>query len=499
MAHDVFISYSSRDKAVAYAMCATLEGRKIRCWIAPRDVPPGTWAGALIDAIGESRVFILVFSDGSNKSPDVLREVAEAVSSGIPIIPFRIEDVQLTKDMRYYIKTIHWLDALTPPLERHLEKLADWVEALLAVEGEELPLAPSEAAVAEEVSAPEDRRRWLRSLQALPTWATVIILVALLSLVVGGGSQLIKNFWAPKPEQTKVAEIVVTATLTHATPTSTPIPWTPTLTPKPPAPTPAPTTPIPWTPTLTPKPPTDTTIPPMPTLDLAGMVFVPAGEFIMGSHVNEDNELPQRTVYLDAFFIGRYEVTNAEYRECVSAGACDRPAHYESSTRDSYYGNPEYDNYPVIYVTWSDAKAYCDWRGVRLPTEAEWEKAARGTDGREYPWGNEGPDETKMNYDHNIGDTTEVGSYPDGASPYGALDMAGNVSELVADWYYSVYYRKAPDRNPQGPDSGEYPVLRGGSWYPDQDLARCAVRSWFTPGYRFSDVGFRVAASPGSP
>ena len=482
MAHDVFISYSSRDKTVADAMCATLEGRKIRCWIAPRDVPPGQiWASALPDAIRASRVFVLVFSDGSNKSRQVLREVAEAVSSDIPIIPFRIEDVQPSKEMGYYIKTIHWLDALTPPLERHLKRLADRVEALLAVEGEGLPPVPSEAPVAEEVGGPEERRRWPRPWQALPTWASVIILVILLSLVVGGGSQLVKNLWAPKPEQTKVAETVVTATLTPATQTSQPVPWTPTLTPKPP--------------TDVPIPSTFTTAPP------EGMVFVPAGEFIMGSPEGEgnDDEHPLRTVYLDAFYIGKYEVTNAEYKECVDARACDPPSPTSSSSHDSYYGSPVYDDYPVINVSWYDAKAYCDWKGVRLPTEAEWEKAARGTDGRKYPWGNEFDSYKCNTYEPDVGDTTEVGSFPDGASPYGAYDMAGNVEEWVADWYDADYYGKATARNPQGPDSGVGRVWRGGSWLYRQLNARCAYRDWCPPDFRNFDVGFRVAASPSYP
>ena len=263
MAHDVFISYSERDKTVADAMCATLEGRKIRCWIAPRDVGPGTWAGALIDAIRESRVFVLIFSDGSNRSPQVLREVAEAVSSGIPIIPFRIEDVQLSKDMQYYIKTIHWLDAFTPPLERHLKKLVGWIEALLAVEDERLPLVPHEAPIAEEVSDPEETRGWPAPWRVWPTWASAVVLVTLLTLAVVGASQLLKNLWNPKPEQTEVGGPVATPA-TSLTPIDTPTPRstsaaTTSATPTPtPTNTPAPTATLTSTPTATPKPPTPT-------------------------------------------------------------------------------------------------------------------------------------------------------------------------------------------------------------------------------------------------
>ena len=237
------------------------------------------------------------------------------------------------------------------------------------------------------------------------------------------------------------------------------------------------------------------------------MVFVPAGEFIMGSPAGEgyDEEHPQRSVYLDAFYIGKYEVTNAEYKKCVDAGTCEPPAGRESITRDSYYGNPEYDNYPVIYVSWDDANAYCEWMGKRLPTEAEWEKAARGTDGRKYPWGNEAPDRTKLNYDQNVGDTTEAGSYPDGASPYEAMDMAGNVWEWVADWYDADYYSKAPERNPQGPQDRFsedqvmlYRGVRGGGSHSAERNVRCANRG-STAYSPHNKLGFRCAASSSSP
>jgi hypothetical protein len=191
MAHDVFISYSTRDKAVADAACAVLEGRGIRCWIAPRDVPPGkAWSAALVDAIHAGRVFVLVFSDGANHSPQVLREVAEAVDRGIPIIPFRIEDVQPSKEIGYYIKTIHWLDALTPPLERHLQKLAETAQVLLRIEEE--VVIPPKPPIPEETRPrkPEPpgleqvtlRRTW----RGWPIWAWVTLILVLPGLVVGG-------------------------------------------------------------------------------------------------------------------------------------------------------------------------------------------------------------------------------------------------------------------------------------------------------------------------
>jgi len=232
------------------------------------------------------------------------------------------------------------------------------------------------------------------------------------------------------------------------------------------------------------------------------LMYVPAGNFLMGS-ANSDpyaqaNEMPQHTVYLDAFWIDQTDVTNAMYAKCVSASACPQPTKLRSYTHSSYYGNSQFDNYPVIYVTWDDATAYCKWAVRRLPTEAEWEKAARGTDGRIYPWGNEPPNSNLLNYNNNVGDTTKVGKYPNGTSPYGVLDMEGEVWQWVADWYDSDYYANSPSSNPLGPSSGQYRVQRGGSWYIGENLDDYVVRS----AYRFRDdstsssiIGFRCAMS----
>ncbi|MBC8492912.1 MAG: SUMF1/EgtB/PvdO family nonheme iron enzyme [Chloroflexi bacterium] len=316
---------------------------------------------------------------------------------------------------------------------------------------------------------------------------TAIVVVVVVAMLLWAAY----TYFAPSSTEPTTKAMLTTTASPLVEATSTPIPPTPIPTP------PKKTTPLPALP-----PPTD-------------MVFVPAGEFIMGSPEGEgeDDEHPQHTVYLDAFYIGKYEVTNAEYKECVDAGACDPPSENASRTRDSYYGNPRYDDYPVIRISWYDAQAYCEWKGVRLPTEAEWEKAARGTDGRMYPWGNSGPDGSKLNYcdvncdddgkdssvDDGYADTAPVGNYEAGKSPYGAYDMVGNVYEWVADWYDADYYSKAPERNPQGPDSGEYRVLRGGSWLDDQRGTRCAYVGWLYPYAGSVNIGFRVAASPSSP
>jgi formylglycine-generating enzyme required for sulfatase activity len=215
----------------------------------------------------------------------------------------------------------------------------------------------------------------------------------------------------------------------------------------------------------------------------------------------EPDEFPQRAVFLPTFWIDRTEVTNADYRECVDAGVCSA----QSGGDFNYHNNPAFDDFPVVFVSWDDADTYCRWIGKRLPTEAEWEKAARGTDGRIWPWGNALKDNV---YDPvqraNVGDSVtdgpkQVGSYPKGASPYGALDMAGNVWEWVSDWCSPTYYRDRPDpdTSPPGPTqsgSNRRKVIRGGSWGTIGVDARTAERNAVPSGPSY-DIGFRCVMS----
>ena len=265
-------------------------------------------------------------------------------------------------------------------------------------------------------------------------------------------------------------------------------------------PTVSPTPTLPPTPSLTPSP-TPTTIPVTPQLgstlvspvDGMVMVYVPEGLFIMGSQNGAAAELKRHKVTLDDFWIDRTEVTNAMYALCVLAGQCPPPSKKSSLTRSDYYGNPTYDNFPVINTYWASAEAYCRWAGRSLPTEAQWEKAARGTDARDYPWGNTMPGCSLLDYSRCIGDTLAVGSFPGGASPYGALDMAGNAWEWVNDWYSAAYYDDTPRINPTGPISGNGRVVRGGGMIStdvDIHVYHRANQSVNSPG-----PGFRCALS----
>jgi formylglycine-generating enzyme required for sulfatase activity len=241
------------------------------------------------------------------------------------------------------------------------------------------------------------------------------------------------------------------------------------------------------------------------SLDRMEMVYVPAGPFTMGNDHGDSPERPAHTVTLDAFWIDKYEVTNAQYRACVAAGAC-HPA------TECDWGQPTYDavdkgNYPVVCVNWQDAQNYCTWVGARLPTEAQWERAARGDDGRLYPWGHEF-DPARLNFcdkncefanaaadaDDGYVRTAPVGSYPAGVSPYGVHDLAGNVWEWTADWYDDEYYATSPPDNPKGPAAGSGKVLRGGGWNFGPVSARATHRTSHGPDNRYHIVGLRCAA-----
>lgn len=272
----------------------------------------------------------------------------------------------------------------------------------------------------------------------------------------------------------------------------------------------------------------------LPTIDFETpeeMVLIPAGEFLMGSPedgASFDDERPQRRVYLRSFLIDRYEVTNARYKPFLDATGHSEPNHQKLEFRLWFHGRPfpGSEQHPVVNVNWWDAVAYCQWLGKRLPTEAEWEKAARGTDGRRYPWGNNweftkvnsasywaghtiefkdgvewtafwvSGDGARISHERGIrGEvlTLPVGNFPEGVSPYGLFDMAGNASEWVQDWYEPYAYLNAPLSDPQGPNGQLLKVVRGGSWLKPARNIRTSDRDYGFPADRASGIGFRCA------
>jgi formylglycine-generating enzyme required for sulfatase activity len=222
------------------------------------------------------------------------------------------------------------------------------------------------------------------------------------------------------------------------------------------------------------------------------MAYIPEGVFSMGNDRGSADEQPIHPVHLDAFYIDKFEVTNAFYEACVEAGVCAPVRKKSSATRSDYYDNRRYVRFPVIFVDWNMAQAYCEWREARLPTEAEWEKAARGRTNVTYPWGND-PFCNHANYGNCLGDTSGATIYDLGQSRYGVYNMAGNVWEWVSDWYAADYYRPALQEDPQGSETGTEKVLRGGSWKDDYAEMRSVNREAEDPAYSSNAIGFRCA------
>jgi formylglycine-generating enzyme required for sulfatase activity len=235
--------------------------------------------------------------------------------------------------------------------------------------------------------------------------------------------------------------------------------------------------------------------PALPRPPEGSMVSIPAGEFTMGSQDGDPDERPAHKVHVDAFSMDVYEVTVRQYAEFLQSTGIRSPSDWQTMNQ------PAYQKRPVANVDWADAVAYCKWVGKRLPTEAEWEKAARGTDGRLFPWGNEAPTPLHANYGKTGSNNHEalapVGTLEEGKSPYGIYDMAGNVWEWVSDWYDNDYYKNSPSQNPTGPPTGGYKVIRGGSWNSNPGNLRSADRYSDPPSFRsLYFPGFRCAKTP---
>jgi formylglycine-generating enzyme required for sulfatase activity len=473
-----FISYSrvNADFAVSIAKDLKLAGFDV--WLDQLDIPTGSrWDDEIEKALEASNIFLIILSPESIQSQNVKDEIGYAIDSGKHILPVVIKNCKVP----FRLRRFQYVDFTAESYEQSLVKikyLLGNTRELSAVkndtdEGEKKDtLPPSNNLIAQERPIPELGSVNVKApvpVKPELKWKSPVLIVAACIIVLA-----LAILFKGKPtvtDSTPMSGVTFTALVQ----TSTPVPFTETSTSIPPSETPTPF--------------------PEEITDAKGvsMRLVPAGEFIMGSDNGDVDERPAHNVNLGAYYIDKYEVTNALYSVCATAGACDPPKLVSSLRRASYYGNSQFDNYPVVQVDWNMAKTYCEWRGAQLPTEAQWEKAARGTDGRTYPWAGEGLECSKANYGGCVQETNFIGGNESGKSIYGVYDMAGNVWEWVADWYSADYYQNSPTTNPLGPGAGVNRAMRGGSWSDLGSSSRSANRHGNTPQTFGNSLGFRCA------
>jgi len=535
MSFDAFISYANQDKAVADAACAKIEAEGIRCWIAPRDVPPGAqWAEAIVDAIDRCRAMVVIFSSSANSSKQIHREVQRAFEKEVPVIPFRIENVAPEKSLAYYMGPVHWLDALTPPIEQHLQKLVTSLKPFAHTktfserENEERDPQEAEAdkrAEVDRLQRLEPRKPWRPSRRSvLSGGALGVVLVGALCV------------W------------VLTSTLTRvqSPPSLVPSPAsTEPLTPSvqsPAAPVQAPATPVqPSSSSLGPLSlEREQALKPKDSFKECDkcpeMMVVPAGSFTMGSPNNEKernaDEGPQHLVTIrKPFAVGKFEVTVDQFAAFVAETSYDYGSEcnvleggrwgVKQGRSWRYPGFPQIQSEPAICLNWNDAKAYVDWlaretgKTYRLLSEAEWEYAARaqtepGAYPR-YPFGNSekdlcqyanwGDQATQRNIpgaavtascDDHYAYTSPVGSFA--ANGFGLYDMEGNAWEWTEDCYHNSYEGAPSDGRPWISGNCGHRVLRGGCWLDAPSSLRSAgPRDRDVIDWRASVRGFRVA------
>jgi formylglycine-generating enzyme required for sulfatase activity len=462
----VFISYSHKDTDYAHRLAENLQNMGLEAWVDERLDYGSQWPQELQKQLDNCSGFILIMSSHSYASDWVQSELQRAKRKLKPIFPLLLEGdepwLSVESTQYYDVRGEKLPDAeFYSDIKRVLEALDG--------QGEQMAADGVQKSDGSKSSARPSKSR--NAIYVAILAGVAVLVVAMISLI----RLNLSESSTPPPGDNVTSPASTPAT--NETETINPGPTSPA--------------------NSTEAEPAPGNSDPAKITDAKGvpMVLVPAGEFIAGSNSGYENERPAHKVYLDDFYIDQYEVTNALYKACVVEGACQPPDKTGSFTRGNYYGNYEYDNYPVLFVSWENARAYCQWRGMDLPTEAQWEKAARSDDARLYPWGdNIHPD--YANYNDYVGDTVEVGSYEAGKSPYGAYDMAGNAWEWVADWYSETYYLDGPTNNPAGPESSEYKVLRGGSWHDDEMSVTTSNRGWNQLEYfENMDFAFRCASN----
>ena len=500
----VFLCHSSQDKPAVRKLYSYLKQHGIQPWLDQTDLLPGqNWEVEIPKALFNSDVILVCLSKSSvNKEGYVQKEITFALDKALEkpegtifIVPVKLEECEIPQRLSRY----QWVEYFRADGRKHIlaglnvraKELGDDIAPVLLEEvRKEKPATKksgSEIRTLDEArgdtpksrkpmahpASVEEKGHKRKKITDFRKWGFVGVVIAGLLLMLFGGNYYFNNYLP--------AQVASSATVLPDTPTAKPRTPTPTK-------------------TITPVPPTITPTPGIGSIynsEGVLMMYIPAGSFSMGSNTIED-ESPVHAIYLDAYYMDKFEVTNASYEKCVEAGECKPPIPSNSNTRFAYYSNPEFDEYPVVYVSWEMAKTYCEWRGTRLPTEAEWEKAARGEDGRTYPWG-EGYNCDRANFIYSDtycnADTSKVGIYLQGVSPYGIYDMAGNAWEWVNDWYDGEYYKKSPSFNPLGPDTGSVKVLRGGSWNDRAEAIMTTIRNYLDPASINNNVGFRCAVS----
>lgn len=486
MAHDVFISHSTQDKAVADAACATLEARNIRCWIAPRDILPGVdWGEAIVDAISGAKVMVLIFSNHSNTSDQVKREVQNAVGEGVAILPFRIADVTPIKSLRYFLGTQHWLDALTTPLERHLDRLADTVSALLArmadnrvpepefkpanatrrtsttpapqLDSGELAnrltklreIAEHQRAEAKGVEEAEQRRRD-------DEFATLsrLLVEQLDAKAYQDARKTVTELLERRPDDSHARE--AQGLIVHHLAAIG----------------------------------GDNSLLILPGGVIMEFVQIVPGTFMMGSPGSEPyrmyDELQHAVTLTKDFWLGKYPVTQAQWQAVIGSN----PSHFQGDAQR-----------PVDTVSWNDCQLFLQRLAAqgqgefRLPTEAEWEYACRAGSTKAFCFGD---DDSQLAgyawYRANSGNRTHpVGQKSPNA--WGLYDMHGNLSEWCQDWYGTYSHDAVID--PMGASSGLFRVTRGGTFGDDSRFCRAASRCWVSPDSANNVcLGFRILRIP---
>lgn len=404
MGHDVFISYASQNKSAADAICEALEGAGIRCWIAPRDVPAGGWAGSIVQAIEDCQAFLLVFTPESDASRQVLNEVTLATSKRKVIVPFRVAEVLPTGDMAYHLAAVHWVDAFPAPMQMHLPKLVSATARILGREADaQQPVPP--------VAKP------LQLVDAAPVLA-----------LSGASSGTLERQSARDPQLGTVK---------------------------------------------------------VNPVDGQRYVWIPPGEFDMGASPGDpdakaDEKPRHRVIISRGFWMGETPVTVEAYLRFAKATRRGMPTEHAGKEKEWKLGRV-----PMTCVTWHDAAAYAEWAGLRLPTEAEWEYAARGgTTGPRYEL-----DRITWTGENSESLVREVRGWE--PNPFGLYDVLGNVWEWTADWYDANYYRSSPSKDPQGPAGGTDRSARGGAWRYYPSIARASCRGRVDPTGWNGLIGFR--------